>query len=105
MAAFMLAVGGGSLLLSALMSNGRNAAFASIGILLAMFLVDNIGSLVTSIDWARKLSLFHYAKMSDIVANPTATISWANLGILIAVAVIFTILAVIAYKRRDINVT
>ncbi len=105
MLAFMLAVGGGSLLLSALMSNGRNAAFASIGILLAMFLVDNIGSMVTSIDWARQLSLFHYAKMSDIVADPTAAISWANLGILLVVAAVFLALAVIAYNHRDINVT
>ena len=83
MGAFLLAVGGGSLLLSVLMSNGRNAIFASIGVLLAMFLVENISSMVTSIDWARQLSLFHYAKMSDIIADPSAAISWANLGILL----------------------
>jgi ABC-2 type transport system permease protein len=104
-AGFLLAVGGGSLLLSAIMSNGRNAAFASIGVLLAMFLVENIGSMVTSIDWARKLSLFHYAKVSGFIANPAAEIAWVNLGILLVVAAVFLALAVIAYKRRDINVT
>jgi ABC-2 type transport system permease protein len=104
-AGFLLAVGGGSMLLSALMSDGKKAAFGSIGILLAMFLVENIGSMVTSIDWARKLSLFHYAKVADFIANPTATINWGNLGILLAVAVVFLALAVIVYQRRDINVT
>jgi ABC-2 type transport system permease protein len=104
-AVFLLAVGGGSLLLSSLMSNGRNAAFASIGVLLAMFLVDNIGAMVTSIDWARKLSLFHYAKVSSFIANPAIAINWVNLAILLVVAVVFLALAVIIYRRRDINVT
>ncbi|HMK46442.1 MAG TPA: ABC transporter permease subunit [Methanocella sp.] len=104
-AGFMLAVGGGSLLLSAVMSNGRNAAFASIGILMAMFLVENIGSMVTNIDWARKLSLFHYARVSDFIANPSASIVWSNLGVLLLVTVIFLGLAVIAFKLRDIHIT
>jgi beta-exotoxin I transport system permease protein len=104
-AVFLLAVGGGSMLLSAVMSNGRNAAFAGIGVLLAMFLVENIGSMVTSIDWARRLSLFHYAKVSGFIADPSTAIAWGNLVILLVVAVVFLGLAVIAYKRRDINVT
>ncbi len=104
-AAFMLAIGGGSLLLSALMSNGRNAAFAAIGVLLAMFLVENIGSMVTSIDWARRLSLFHYARVAGFISDPSAQFSWTNCGILLAVAVAFLALAVIVYQRRDINVT
>ncbi|OPY29797.1 MAG: ABC-2 family transporter protein [Methanocella sp. PtaU1.Bin125] len=102
---FLLAVAGGSMLLSALMSDGKKAAFGSIGVLLAMFLVENIGQMVTSIDWARRLSLFHYAKVSDFIANPDAVISWGNLGILLAVAIVFLALAVFVYHRRDINVT
>jgi ABC-2 type transport system permease protein len=105
MVGFLLAVGGGSLLLSALMSNGRNAAFASIGVLLAMFLVENIGSMVTGIDWARRLSLFHYAKVTGFIADPSAAIAWSDLGILLIVTAVFLTLAVVVYKRRDINVT
>ncbi len=104
-AGFLLAVGGGSLLLSAIMSNGRNAAFASIGILLAMFLLENLSSMIESIQPIRQLSLFHYAKVTDFIANPAATIEWANLGILLAVAVVFLVAAVVIYQRRDINVT
>jgi ABC-2 type transport system permease protein len=105
MVAFMLAVGGGSMLLSAVMSDGRKAAFASIGILLAMFLVENIGSIVTSIDWARQLSLFHYMAVAKLISNPDAAVNLNNLGVLLAAAIILLVLAVIAYKRRDINIT
>ncbi|CAJ37359.1 ABC transporter permease subunit [Methanocella arvoryzae] len=100
---FMLAVGAGALLLSALMSDGKKAAFSAIGVLLVMFLVENVGSMITSIDWARKLSLYHYAKVTNIVINHD--VNWGNLGILLAAAVVFLALAVIAFKRRDINVT
>lgn len=100
---FMLAVGAGALLLSALMSDGKKAAFSAIGILLVMFLVENIGSMITSIDWARHLSLYHYAKVTTIVLNHD--VNWTNFGILVAVAIVFLALAVIVYKRRDINVT
>ncbi len=104
-AGFLLAVGGGSLLLSAIMSNGRNAAFASIGILLAMFLLENLSTMIESIKPIRQLSLFHYAKVSDFIANPSAQIAWSNLAILLVVAAAFVILASIIYQRRDINVT
>ncbi len=100
---FMVAVGAGALLLSALMSDGKKAAFSAIGILLAMFLVENIGSMITSIDWARQLSLYHYAKVTTIVLNHE--VSWTNFGILAAAAIVFLALAVIVYQRRDINVT
>jgi len=102
---FLLAVGGGSLLLSALTSNGRSAALASVGVLFAMYMVENIGSAVSSIDWARKLSLFHYASITGIITDPAVPIDWANLGILLAAAAVFLGLAIYAYQRRDIHVT
>ena len=85
------------------MSDGRKAALISLGIMLAMFLVENIGSMVTSIDWAGKLSLFHYAKVVSIVT--TQTVDWTSLGIMVAAIVVFVILAVVAFRRRDINVS
>jgi ABC-2 type transport system permease protein len=103
MGMFTIAVSAMALFISSIMSDGRKAALVSLGILLAMFLVENIGSMVTSIDWARKLSLFHYAKVTTIVINQT--VDWANMGILIAVAVVFLVLAVIAFRQRDINVS
>lgn len=103
MGLFMAAVGAMSLLISSLMNDGKRAALVSIGILLAMFLVENIGSMVTSIDWARRLSLFHYLKMSSIVLNHEVV--WANAGVLVVVAVVCLVLAVVVFRQRDVNVT
>jgi ABC-2 type transport system permease protein len=103
MGVFTIAVSAMALFISSILSDGRKAALISLGILLAMFLVENIGSMVTSIDWARKLSFFHYAKVGSIVMNQT--VDWGNMGILLAVAVVFLVLAVIAFRQRDINVT
>lgn len=103
MGVFLLAVSALALLISALMSDGRRAALVSLGVLLAMFLVENIGSMVTSIDWARKLSLFHYVKLSAIVLNHE--VNWTNAGILVAVAIVCLALAVLVFRQRDINIT
>lgn len=103
MGAFTIAVGAMALFVSSIMSDGRRAALLSLGILLAMFLVENIGSMVTSIDWARKLSLFHYSKVGTIVT--TQSVDWVNMGILLAVAVVFLVLSVVAFRQRDINVS
>jgi ABC-2 type transport system permease protein len=103
MGVFTLAVGAASLFLSALMSDGKRAAFISIGVLLAMYLVESIGAMVTSIDWARRLSLFHYLKVNTIAV--THTINWNNMAVLLAVTVVFLVLAVLAFRQRDINVS
>jgi len=100
--AFTLAVGSMSLLISAVMSDGKKAALISIGVLLAMYLVENIGAIVTGIDWARNLSLFHYLKLNSIAVSHT--ISWNNMAILLAVTIAFLALAAIAFRQRDINV-
>lgn len=102
MGVFTLAVGAASLFLSALMSDGKRAAFISIGVLLAMYLVENIGAMVTSIEWARQLTLFHYLKLNTIAVSHT--VNWNNMAVLLAVTVVFLALAVIAFRHRDINV-
>lgn len=103
MGIFVLAVGAGSLFISALMSDGRMSALITIGVLLAMYLIENIGSMVTGIDWLRALSLFHYLKLNTIAVSHV--VNWTSLGVLIAVTVVFLALSVIAFKRRDINVS
>lgn len=100
---FLVAAGAMAMLISSLMSDGRKAALVSLGILLAMFLVENIGSMVTSIDWARSLSLFHYLRLTSIVMNHEVV--WWNAGILLVITVVCLVLAVIVFRQRDINVT
>jgi ABC-2 type transport system permease protein len=103
MGVFVLAVGAASLFISALLSDGRKSALVSIGVLLAMYLIENIGSMVTGIDWLRALSLFHYLKLNTIAVSHV--VNWTSLGVLVAVVVVFLVLSVVAFKRRDINVS
>jgi ABC-2 type transport system permease protein len=101
--AFTLAFGAISLFVSAIMSDGRAAALVSLGLLFVMYFMETIGQSVEKLDVVRSLSLFHYARYSDMLVYHN--FSYGNLGILVAVAIVFLGLAAFAFRRRDINVT
>jgi ABC-2 type transport system permease protein len=103
MGLFGLAFGAISLLISALLSNGRQAALVSIGLLVAMHFMETIGSVVPTVDIIRKLSLFHYVNYVGILGSHQLNL--ADAGILIAVAAVFLALTVYVYGRREINVS
>jgi ABC-2 type transport system permease protein len=100
--AFMLAFGGISLFVSALLSDGRTAAIVSLGLLFVMYFMETIGESVEKVSIVRSLSLFHYVQYSNIMVYHDLNLG--NLGVLIAVAVVFVALAVYTFHRRDINV-
>jgi ABC-2 type transport system permease protein len=100
--AFLLAVAAGSLLISALMSDGKKAALVSVGVLFAMYLLENVGSMVTGLDWARKLSLFHYTQLINIAV--AHEVDWTSMAILLVFTVVCLVLAAFVFKQRDINV-
>ena len=100
---FGLAFGAMALFISALLSNGRQAAMISIGFMMVMYFMESIGSVVSSLDIIRKLSLFHYVNYAGILGNHQ--VSLADAGILIVVAAVFLALTVYVYGRREINVS
>jgi ABC-2 type transport system permease protein len=100
--AFMLAFGGISLFISALLSDGRTAAIVSLGLLFVMYFMETIGESVEKLSIVRSLSLFHYVQYSNVMVYHDLNLG--NLGILIGVAVVFIALAVYTFHRRDINV-
>lgn len=99
---FMLAFGGISLLISAVLSDGRTAAIVSLGLLIVMYFMETVGQSVDKLGVVRSLSLFHYAPYGDIMVYHD--LSLGDLGVLIAVAAVSVALAVYAFRRRDINV-
>jgi ABC-2 type transport system permease protein len=103
MGLFMLAFGAISLFISAVLSDGRTAAIVSLGLLIVMYFMETIGQSVEKLELIRSLSLFHYARYSDILV--LHDLSFGNLAVMLAVAILFLGLAVIAFRRRDINVT
>jgi ABC-2 type transport system permease protein len=101
--AFLLAVAAGSLLISAILSDGKKAALVSVGILFAMYILENVGSMVTGINWARQLSLFHYTQLINIAV--AHEVDWVSMGVLLAFTVICLALAAFVFNKRDINVS
>lgn len=100
---FALAAGAMSLLISAISSDGKKAALISIGILALMYFMETIGSQVSFLNPIRLLSLFHYANPAAIINQHSLV--WMDLGVLVAVAVIFVSLALWRFNIRDINVS
>ncbi len=85
------------------MSDGRIAALVSLGLLIVMYFMETVGQSVEKLDIIRSLSLFHYARYSDILVFHDLSVG--NVAVLVAVTVVFLGLAVLAFRRRDINVT
>ncbi|HMK46439.1 MAG TPA: ABC transporter permease subunit [Methanocella sp.] len=100
---FALAFGAVSLLLSALLSDGRLAALLSLAVLFAMYFAETIGETVPSLDPVRRISLFHYVDSQGVIVGHS--ISAANVLILIAAMILFLALAAFAFRHKDINVT
>ena len=103
MGLFGLAFGAMALLISAVLSNGRQAAMVSIGVMLAMYFMETIGSVVPTVEIIRKLSLFHYMNYVGILGSHH--LNWVDAGILLVVAGVFLALTIYVYGRREINVS
>jgi ABC-2 type transport system permease protein len=103
MGVLTLAFGAIALFISASLSDGRKAALTSLGVLILMYFMETIGSIVDLLGPIRYLSLFHYARYNEMLM--TRTLSLADIGVMLAVAVVFLALAVMAFQKRDINVS
>lgn len=98
-----LAAGSLAILISSFMSNGKIAALGAILIYAIMYLVESVGSMVSAISPLRTVSLFHYQEISSILASHTVT--WSNMAVLLAVAVVLTAIAAFVFQQRDINIS
>lgn len=98
-----LAFGAIALFISAWLSDGRKAALTSLGVLVLMYFMETVGSIVDLLGPIRYLSLFHYARYNEMLT--TRTLSPVDIGVMLAVAIVFLALAAVAFQRRDINVT
>jgi ABC-2 type transport system permease protein len=76
---------------------------ASIGIfvalLVAMYLVDALANIVDGLRTIQPLSLFHYYMGNDPLRNG---VDVGDAAVLVAVTVVFLVLSVIAFDRRDL---
>jgi ABC-2 type transport system permease protein len=98
-----LSLGAISLFVSAVLNDGKQAALLSLGIMILTYFIETIGSTMNGLGFIQNLSPFHYVNNSDILV--AHQVSLTNAAVLIVVLIVFLALAVLAFGRRDINVT
>lgn len=103
MVAFALAVASIGMLISAVLSDSKQAMLITLGLVLVMYFMQTLGSSLKGLEWISNLSLFNYFDMGDIMLRHV--ISYTDLGVLLGIAIVILGLAVFAFNRRDINIS
>ena len=88
-----------ALAISAFTGNRGASIGIAVALLVVMYLVDALANIVDSLGVVRPLSLFHYYMGGDPLRNG---ISFADAGVLAAVAAVFLVVSLIAFDRRDL---
>jgi len=95
-----MAIGGFAYAVSALSSGGGRTIAVSLGVLAAMWLADVLGNISERFEWLSEFTLFNYWKPDIVIDDLTvAGETWAIFGI---AAVIFFVVAIWAFRRRDV---
>lgn len=88
--------------LSVVLKKPKSAGSASIGILLASFIISKITDITNKVDFLNVLSPFKYFNLNDIIdgkgLNPLAAL------LSIALSAVFCAIAYISYNRRDLSI-
>ena len=99
-AALAVVFGATTMLAGAATGRSRPAALAGAAIALAAYVANSFLRVDPRVaDWAR-LSPFYYYMDNDALVNG---ISWANVGVLAAAAVVLLVLCAIVFERRDVR--
>ena len=96
------AIGGVTLLCSALAGSAGQAASWAIAFALTSFFIDFLADLWEPIRKVEPLSLFHHYDPTKVVAS--GSLSANDMAFLLGLALVATILAILAFSRRDIRV-
>ena len=94
-----LAFGAIALAISAFTGNRGASIGIAVALMVVMYLVDALANIVDSLGMVRPLSLFRYYMGGDPLRNG---ISFPDAGVLAAVAVLFLVISLIAFERRDL---
>jgi ABC-type transport system involved in multi-copper enzyme maturation permease subunit len=91
-----------TLIMSIGFATGKRGITTGIGILVAVgsFILTTFA---VSVDWLKdyeKVSIFHYYPASTIARG---TVEWSNVIVYVAVIVVSLVVAIIFFRRRDLN--
>ncbi|MGD0121574.1 MAG: ABC transporter permease subunit [Candidatus Limnocylindrales bacterium] len=88
-----------ALSISAFTGNRGASIGIAVALMVVMYLVDALANIVDSLGMVRPLSLFRYYMGGDPLRNG---LDLADAGVLAAVALVFLVVSVIAFERRDL---
>jgi ABC-2 type transport system permease protein len=94
---FCLFFGALALLCSSVLRRGAGATGMAAGVLIAMYVLNAVGSAVDSAKEVRRASLFYYYGAAILDG-----IDWVRFIAILLLSIGFTALAVVAFNRRDI---
>ena len=95
-----LAIGGYTLVISALNSEGGQATALAAGATVGMFFLDFLATLWSPAEWLGPLSVFHYYDPLAIARD--GGFPWRDVGVLMAAGVVGFGAALVLFQRRDI---
>ncbi len=91
-----------SLFLGAYLPNRNSTLVAGMGYLLVSFFGENLAGMAPVLDAYRPFFAFYYFKR--VVTILTGELVWADIGILIGASMLFLILAILSFHRRNLTV-
>jgi ABC-2 type transport system permease protein len=98
----MLAVMTMSLFMGAFLPNRKIAIAVMVAVYLVSFLLESIGSIVTSLESLKVLSVFNYLDSSVTIFTEGPQIT--DIAVLLVLALIFFLLAVWSFQSRNVTV-
>lgn len=100
LAAFAWAIAGFATLLSVITLSRGMSAGLTVGVLLAMYLVNIVSAIVKELDWLSSVSIFGFFSTRDVIGK--GTVELGDLAVLVGIAVACWIAALVLFRRRDL---
>lgn len=95
-----LALGGLAFMISAMTTGKGRTIGVTLGVMVAMYLANVLGSLNADFSWLSRLSLFNYWKPNEVIDDlAVAPATWLVFGI---AAVVFFAVGLYAFQKRDV---
>ena len=98
--AFLFFAAGLGMFLGSFMNASRAAGGAAVGIIVLAYLINTIGALADSLNWLLKIGPFYYAPSIDPLVNHQLT--WWYPWVLVIAGLVFGIIGLIAFNKRDL---
>jgi ABC-2 type transport system permease protein len=97
---FLFFAAGLGMLCGSFINASRAAGGTAVGIIVLGYLINTFGGLSSQLQWLLKISPFYYAPAIDPLINHHLT--WWYPAVLVAVGLVFGILGLVVFNRRDL---